>query len=741
MSEERTDPFKVVAIPEPKPSAGNPAPAQTVPTTEPMRRLAAYVEDQFRINRDHRNSSGVNEMLEYAARCAKMRYSPRQEQILRDARLDPKDFPPLTPTKNRSAKAMLNDIVKTSGDKPYVLNHTPQPDIPKSARKRIMQQMAAEIVKFYQKIGGPLGDEKQMAAFYASIVIEVSKMYDEVRHREDEWARIRCDRMDRKIHDQLVEGHFIEAFGDLISYITTYGTALLIGPCPRVEARAVLEEVEDYEDAVKYKMGYKVIPTFEAVNPWDCFPAPDSRKVGEGPLCIKVRYTANALWQYAEAMEGEEYSEKEKPEGWQYKTVRALLSQYPRGGCRLQLDAYDLVRRDVERNSIVGQDDCTLEGIRCFSSVRGSDLISYGIYKTPADDRILPHRYYKTDTIVIGGYVVYCRVIDDRMALPVVKAVLYESPDSWWGDTIADYCRSAQSMQNNALKNLKTNGAIASNGIFTCNDVNRAVSLDGAPALALRAGRMLGFRQSMIGNQGNPVNVLNVPDMTQSLLKIMEEAMKLADDYSGIPQYSVGSSNTLGSGAGRTASGLAMMENATCRVVNMCVVGLGKDVIIPVVKNLHSYNLLFDPDISIKGDVDVNPSGLMGKILRESESQRRQQVTAMLGQHPVLSQAMTVEAFFELVRPELESLGINPEKIIPSKERMEFYQKLVDMAQAQKVAAGAQEQQPQGGEGQPAAAPQPQNPKASVAANPQKVALTQGKPSNPGTVRERRGAA
>ena len=84
---------------------------------------------------------------------------------------------------------------------------------------------------------------------------------------------------------------------------------------------------------------------------------------------------------------------------------------------------------------------------------------------------------------------------------------------------------------------------------------------------------------------------------------------------------------------------------------------------------------------------------------------------------------------------------MNVDKIIPSKERMEFIQKLVDMAQAQKVAVGAQEQQPQGGEGQPAAAPQPQNPKASVAANPQKVALTQGKPSNPGTVRERRGAA
>ena len=82
----------------------------------------------------------------------------------------------------------------------------------------------------------------------------------------------------------------------------------------------------------------------------------------------------------------------------------------------------------------------------------------------------------------------------------------------------------------------------------------------------------------------------------------------MADDDSGIPQYTIGSSRQL-SGAGRTASGLAMMSEAACRVINMCICDLGLNLIIPVVKNTHVYNLLNSTDMLIKGDVEINPSG------------------------------------------------------------------------------------------------------------------------------------
>ena len=731
--EERQDPFKTPDSNEPAATVGVPSRASNVPTTAPMTRLASRVIAEFQTNAEHRRLSGVDTMLEYAAQASKLRYSPKQKEVLASCGIDPRNYRPLTLMKMRTARALLTDIVKASGDKPYVLSPTPKPDIPKSAEREIMQTIAQEIVRFFEQAGGPLQNEQQVTAFYITVIQRVSKMYDEVRRREDEWAKERCARMDRKIHDQLVEGGFIDEFNKVIGYVVTYGTGVMVGPCPRVVAtQAVKEEKTSAGYVPKYVREYAVKPIYEAVSPWDCYPAPNARSIQDGTFCIKVRYTPNVLHQYAEAMEGK----KDAPDGWQVQTVRALLSQYPNGGVRLEADAYDLVRRDIERNSPSGDKDCTLEGIRCFGSFRGSDLISCGITKTPDGDKVIYNRYYKTETIVIAGFVVFCRVIDDRMILPVAKATLYESPDCWWGDSLADILYSAQSMQNNALKNIIVNGAVSSNGMFVCTDVNNAVSLDGTPVLAIRAGKMFGFKRGPGNVNGTaPISVLNVPDTTANQFAMLEKAAKLAEDDSGIREYSIGSQDV--SGAGRTASGYAMMSESALRVTNMTICDLSRNMIIPVVKNTHVYNLLYDNDTSIKGDVEVNPSGLMGKILREAESQRRQQVTAMLGQHPVYSKAIPVEGFFELIRPELENLGVNVDKIIPSKDRMEMYQMILDAAQA----AAAQQAQTQAQVQGAGAEPTPEQANvARVEGQPEQVAVEQGAPAA-GTVAERRGAA
>ena len=724
MSDETPDAFNVKAEKDPVSSLGNPAPAPVVPTTAPMTRLASFFIDEFRINAQHRRMSGVDAMLERAARAHGLKYTQEQEEILKQSGISPKNYRPLTKMKMRAARAMLTDIIKQSGDKFYVLSPTPKPTIPKYAKKKIMSQIAQEIVAFFQKRGlVPPGDRNTLAAFWFSIIIRVANMYDEVRRREMEWARDRCDRMDNLIHDQLVEGKFIEEFHKVVGYICVYGTAVMVGPFPRVEAACGCKEVGGVDGAVKYTSEYVTRPVYEAVSPWDCYPAPNAKRVEDGTFCMKVRYTANELWRYAEA------EAENRPGGWQSKTVRALLSQYQKGGVRLELDSFDLVRRELEHNTLLTRDDCTLEGIRCFASVRGSMLINFGILESPDGEKVVYHRYYKTEAIVIAGYVVYCRIIDDRMLLPLSKACLYESPDSWWGDSLADVLYSAQNLQNNALKNIIMNGALSSNGMFVCNAVNRVVSLDGSPALAIRAGKMFGFKESVAGT-GNPINVLQVSDTTQSQLALLKASSEMADDDSGIPQYTIGSSRQL-SGAGRTASGLAMMSEAACRVINMCICDLGLHLIIPVVRNTYIYNLLESDDMSIKGDVEVNPSGLMGKVLREAESQRRLQASTMLGNHPVYSKALTVEAFFELLRPELEGLGVNPDRIIPSKERMEFLQEILD-------AQAAQSAMPQGGGEEAKATPEQAN-VARVEGQPQQVAMQGGAPA--GTVEERRNVA
>ncbi|MBQ6329287.1 MAG: hypothetical protein IJI35_09765, partial [Kiritimatiellae bacterium] len=141
MSEKTPEAFDVKPGKEQVPSPGNPAPAATVPTTAAMTRLASFFIDEFRTNANHRRQSGIDAMLERSARAASFKYTPEQEAILRACGINPKNYRPLTKMKMRAARAMLTDIIKQSGDKFYVLSPTPKPNIPKSARKKILMQI------------------------------------------------------------------------------------------------------------------------------------------------------------------------------------------------------------------------------------------------------------------------------------------------------------------------------------------------------------------------------------------------------------------------------------------------------------------------------------------------------------------------------------------------------------------------------------------------------------------------
>lgn len=723
MGENRTDALNPNEVKETPANVGVAATVPEIPTTDALRHIACSVMADFQVNSDHRQVSGVDEMLVNSARAARMKYSPHQEAVLKAANLDTRAYPPLTPMYMRALQSMLVNIISQSGDKPYSLSPTPRAEVPKSVTKRIYEQIAKEILQFFADQGGQLTPEEEQL-FYIAIIGRTSELYDEIVHKENEWAKERCDRMDVKIHDQMIEGDFMAEFAKFVRFFCTYGTGILTF-APRVIPTAKCKESGSL-DAIKYTMEYKRIPVFEAINPWDCYPAPNAKSIDDGPLCIRVRYTANTLWQYADASD-----EAETQDGWQRNTVRALLARYPRGGVKIVQQTFDLERRSLERDSIVSNaNDCTLEGVRRIASVRGSELISAGIDKTPSGEKIIQNRYYKTDITVIGDYVVCCRVVDDRMPFPVVKAVLYQVPDSWWGESIADILCSCQGMQNNALKNLTLNIAFSSNPVFVCSNVDRAVSLDGKPALLIRAGRMIGFKKDASGNVGSPIDMLQAKDNTAVCISLMKEAVSMANDYCGIPLHALGSSANLNAGAARTASGMNMLQESALRTVNMSLIVLGMDAIVPCVKMLNVYNLLYDKDMSIKGDVNVAPSGLMGKILREAESQKRLQLFNALGGPQMVAPALTVESFFELLRPELEAVGgINPDKVIPSKERMGIIQELLDVTRA--TQAAQQQMAPVQGQGQPQMGGEQQLP--GIEQEP--------KPPAPGTVAERRGAA
>ncbi len=663
----------------------------TVPTTEPMTRLASFVTRAFHINAEHRRSSGVDEKLRKALLAQTCSYTPEQKDKMRRAGLSEDIYAPITAVKVRAAKAMLVDIFQSAGDWPFTIRATPDPEVPEKVTEEAYSSIERDVQKIFASVAAAGVEElppEAMQMLQGMIVNAASTRYDEIQNHKEAFARVRARRMEKKVQDIFAEGGFIDAFQDYVNYICIYGTGLILGPIPRVMAVNHCR-TDKQTGVVKYERTYRRIPTFEAVNPMDCYPAPDAKSVDEGTLCIRVKYAPNALAQYVASSKSEK---TDKADGWLKHTVRGLLDRYPQGGCKIDSEPFDPIRRLQERNGAEEWQDCTLEGIRCFATVRGSDLIEFGVTKNRDGKKINFTEFYQVETIVIGGFVVYCRILDDRIGRPVVKGVFYELPGSWWGESVADKVSLCQNVMNNAIKALMQNMAASSGPMYWINDVARYTDRDGT-GLKIRPHKMWAFQTSMMGNSGAPMGIIDVPSNASELLTVWERMKTQADDDSGIPAYTYGQTSG-NSGAMRTAQGLAIFTEAASRGMKMVINTTDRLVTRNLVKKTVDYVLLYDDNLDIKGDCEVLPAGIMGKILRAQQEQQRLQLFNMVINNQFLLQLVGPKGVIALLRPSIQDVNINPDDVLPDEERvkeMEQLQLLAQLTQAQGGASAAQE--------------------------------------------------
>lgn len=693
-----------------------------VPTTEAMSRLASRVMGNWRTNSDHRMSSGVDEKLRKALLAQTCNYTAEQKEKMRRSGLSTDVFSPITNTKVRAAKAMLMDIFAVNGDYPFSIRPSTDANLPKAVAAEAEASVTMDIEKVFQSLGQmgknltPNGE-----AVLASVIRNAySSRYDEIMHRRDQAARIRASRMERRVKDYFDEGGFVDAFQEYVNYICVYGTAGILGPIPTVC------EVNDHSErrgVPKVKRTLKVVPCFKAVNPFDMYPAPGAKNVEDGPLCIRVEYSARELERCASKAPNVR-GISDRANGWMWPTVRALLDAHPNGeGCKLYGEPVDMARREAERKGAENPCDCMMEGVMCYDCVRGSELIELGITRNRSNDRIEFSRFYNVETIVIAGYVVYCRIIDDRLGRPFVKGVFYELPGSWWGESVADKLTLVQSTMNNAIKALFRNMAAASGPMYYVRNASELVDRDGT-GFTVKPHKMFLFQPSMnagLGvSSGAPMGVMDVPSKAGELLNVWNTMKTQADDDSGIPAYTYGQSSG-NSGAMRTAQGLQIFTEAASRGMKMVINTTDRLVTRRLVRKVVDYIMLYDPDFEIKGDCEIVPTGVMGKILRAQQSQDRMAFYNMLKGDPDLKQLLGAKGLMAVIRPMVKDLAINPDDCLPSEERMDEWDKI----QYLKMLAAAMRGEQSGGATEGGA-----------------LAMEgEAQPPAPGTVAERRGAA
>jgi len=233
-------------------------------------------------------------------------------------------------------------------------------------------------------------------------------------------------------------------------------------------------------------------------------------------------------------------------------------------------------------------------------------------------------------------------------------AVPYEvNPYSFFGVGIAENMDDTQTLMNGFMRMATDNAALSGNLLIEVDETNLAPGQD----LTMYPGKVL---RRMGGAPGQSIFGTKFPNVSNENMQMFDKARVLADESTGFPSFAHGQTGV--SGVGRTASGISMLMSAANGSIRTVVKNVDDYLLGPLAKAFFSFNMQFDFDSSIKGDLEIKAEGTNSLMANEVRSQRLMQFLGVV-QNPALAPFAKMDY---IIREIANSMDLDPDKVANS---------------------------------------------------------------------------
>lgn len=436
-------------------------------------------------------------------------------------------------------------------------------------------------------------------------------------------AMVAAKKMEKKIHDQLDESSATKHLRSTAFEMALFGTGVMKGPF------AVNKEYPKWTEEGKYIPLIKTVPEASHVSIWNFYWDPDANNT----------------------------------EDCQYIIERHKLS-------RSQLRA--LKKRPYFRSNVIDQLIDQGEGytkkywednLKDYAPTFGVDRFEVLEYWGNVDIELLeendidiPEEFM--DMGELQANIWYCNNKIIRLVLNPFKpshipyyAVPYElNPYSLAGVGVAENMDDTQTLMNGFMRMAVDNGVLSGNLVFEVDETNLVPGQD----LSIYPGKV--FRRQG-GAPGQAIFGTKFPNVSQENLQLFDKARQLADESTGMPSFAHGQTGV--SGVGRTASGISMLMNAAAGSIKTVIKNVDDYLLAPLGKSFFNFNMQFDFDPEIKGDLEVNARGTESLMANEVRSQRLMQFL-QVASSPAL---MPFAKFPYIIREIAKAMDLDPDKV------------------------------------------------------------------------------
>ena len=486
-------------------------------------------------------------------------------------------------------------------------------------------------------------------------------------------AMIAAKKMEKKIHDQLQESGASKHLRSMAFEMALLGTGVMKGPF------AVDKEYPNWDDEGEYDPLVKTVPSTNHVSLWNFYPDPAASSMDDAEYVVeRHKMSRNQL----RALKGRPYFIDEAIED-----AVATGSDYVRKHWEMKMEDDDTAPTDTERWEVlefwgfVDVDVLEENGINIPSELKDLHEVNANIW-------------------VSNGKVLRCVLNPFKPARIPYYAVPYEhNPYSFFGVGIAENMDDTQTLMNGFMRMAVDNAVLSGNLLIEIDETNLVPGQD----LSVYPGKV--FRRQG-GAPGQAIFGTKFPNVAGENMQLFDKARVLADESTGFPSFAHGQTGV--SGVGRTASGISMLMSAANGSIRTVVKNVDDYLLAPIGRAFFAFNMQFDFDETIRGDLEVKANGTESLMANEVRSQRLMQFL-QVASNPMLAPFAKMDY---IVREIAKSMDLDPDKVTNS---------MADAAIQAEIMKGFQQPapQPQGAMPPEAGGPAPQQAPAGADAQDQ----------------------
>jgi hypothetical protein len=439
-------------------------------------------------------------------------------------------------------------------------------------------------------------------------------------------AMVAAKKMEKKIHDQLNESGATIHLRSMAFEMALLGTGVMKGPF------AVDKEYPNWNEEGEYDPIVKTVPETSHVSAWNFYPDPEATSMDDAEYVVERHKMSRTQLR----------SLKTRP----YFMKDAIQEAIHKGSDYVQKH-WEMAMVDDETQA----DSERWEVLEFWGFVDVEHLEENGVN--------IPSEYKDLDELNCNIWVCNGEVIRFVLnpfkptRIPYYATPFEHNPYSFFGVGIAENMDDTQTLMNGFMRMAIDNAALSGNLIIEIDETNLVPGQD----MSVYPGKT--FRRQG-GAPGQAIFGTKFPNVAQENIQLFDKARVLADESTGFPSFAHGQTGV--SGVGRTASGISMLMGAANGSIRTVVKNVDDYLVRPLGRAFFAFNMQFDFDESIRGDLEVRASGTESLMANEVRSQRLMQFL-QVAQNPVLAPFAKMDF---IIREIAKSMDLDPDKVTNS---------------------------------------------------------------------------